>query len=301
MIKVLLRFLSCLPLTFLHALGAMLGRLAYRFDARYRTRLQTNAAYAGYNSPAFWRSAAEHMGRSVIELAYIWTPRVDALLPQVKVLGWDAVMQAKARGHGVLMLTPHVGAFELLSLWIGQREPFTAMYRPPKQAMVGEAMLAGRQKFNVNMASADVKGIRTMLRALKKGELVGLLPDQVPNEAAEGVIIQVFGQPALNMTLPAKLLRQTDAVLVTMFARRVDAPHRFEIEFNVIDFTASGDAVDDALRINVLMEDVIRQTPEQYLWAYNRYKRVPNAIESSAPTSEKTVTTQSNAGARDGV
>ncbi|TDR32144.1 lysophospholipid acyltransferase family protein [Hydromonas duriensis] len=275
MAKAFLRFLSFFPLTWLHCLGAVLGRWVYRFDKRYRTRLQTNATYAGYEGEEFWQSAAAHMGRGVIELAHIWTPRVDALLPLVQVKGWDAVMQAKAQGRGVLMLTPHVGAFELLSLWIGQREPFTAMYRPPKYAVLGQMMLSGRQKFNVNMASADVKGIRVMLRALKNKELVGLLPDQVPNESADGVVVPVFGQPALSMTLPAKLVRQTNAALVTMFARRVEAAHRFEIEFKVVEFTVSGDAQEDASRINALMEEVIRQTPEQYLWAYNRYKRLP--------------------------
>lgn len=274
--------MSILPLSVLHRFGALLGRLVYRFDKRYRQRLQTNARFAGYDSQAFHRSAAEHMGRSVLELSHVWTSRIEKVLPQVTVKGWDEVLAAKSQNHGILMLTPHVGAFEMLCLWIGQRESFTAMYRPPKFKSLADAMLSGRQKFNVNMASADVKGIRTMLRALKNGELVGLLPDQVPNASADGVIIPVFGQPALSMTLPAKLLRQTGAKLVVMFARRVNEPHRFEIEFQVVDFEVSGDAVDDASRINALMEDIIRETPEQYLWAYNRYKRLPDNLTSGA-------------------
>ena len=220
------------------------------------------------------------MGRSVLELAHIWTWRIDALLPKVKVTGWEAVQKVQDSGLGVLMLTPHIGAFELLSLWIGQRAPFTAMYRPPKQAMIAEAMLSGRQKYQVKMASADVKGIRAMLRALKNGELVGLLPDQVPNTQGDAVLVDVFGAPAWTMTLPSKLLRQTGAALVTMSARRVSASHRYEIDFQVVEFIPTSDMAVDATRVNELMAEVIRQAPEQYLWGYNRYKGVPKVLTS---------------------
>ena len=274
-VRCFLRLLSILPLSVLHALGGGLGRLVYRYDERYGSRLRANARQAGFDDEAFCKEAASHMGRSVLELGHIWTPRVAGLLAKAKVSGWDDVLAAKSAGKGVLMLTPHVGAFELLSLWIGQQAPFTAMYRPPKQAMIAQAMLQGRQKFQVKMASADVKGIRTMLRALKAGELVGLLPDQVPNSQGEAVLVDVFGAPAWTMTLPSKLLRQTGAALVTMSARRVDAPHRFEIDFKVHEFTPTQDMAADATRVNQLMAEVILKSPSQYLWGYNRYKGVP--------------------------
>lgn len=274
-VKLLLAALSVWPLSFLHAVGGFLGRCVYRLDKGYGQRLRQNASRAGFTRDDFYRQSAGHMGKSVMELAHIWTPKVDRLLDRVKVTGWDEVLAAKAQGKGVLMLTPHVGAFELLSLWIGQREPFTAMYRPPKQTMIAEAMLKGRQKYQVKMASADVKGIRTMLRALKAGEMIGLLPDQVPNAQADAQLVDVFGSPAWTMTLPSKLLRQTGAALVTMSATRVSAAHRYEIQFKVVPFEPTADMKYDAERINRLMEEVILLSPEQYLWGYNRYKSVP--------------------------
>lgn len=279
-VKLFLALLSVLPLSVLHVLGGWLGRFVARFDKRYGARLANNAAQAGFTSRQFARDSAAHMGRSVLELAHIWTWRIDALLPKVKVTGWEAVQKIQDSGQGVLMLTPHIGAFELLSLWIGQRALFTAMYRPPKQAMIAEAMLSGRQKYQVKMASADVKGIRTMLRALKNGELVGLLPDQVPNAQGDAVLVDVFGAPAWTMTLPSKLLRQTGAALVIMSARRVSAPHRYEIDFQVVEFVPSLDMAADAARVNELMASVIHRAPEQYLWGYNRYKGVPDVTKS---------------------
>ncbi len=275
MVRFLMGLLSLLPLRVLRGLGAWGGRVAYRLDKKYARSIQTNARIAGYDSPAFWLENASHVGRGAAELAYLWSKKVEAIVPQVKVTGWDAVEKLRAQGRGVLMLTPHMGAFELLSLWIGGRAPFVAMYRQPKIAAVESIMLAGRERFGVQMATADIKGIRVMLRHLKNNGLVGLLPDQVPDGQGEAVIANVFGQPAMTMTLPAKLLRQTGAGLVIMFAKRVDAAHRFELYFEVVDVPMSGEAATDALTINGYMEKLIRMAPEQYLWNYNRYKRLP--------------------------
>ena len=281
-IRFLMGLLSLLPLAVLRGLGAWVGRMVYRFDKKYARSIQTNASIAGYDSPDFWLKNAAHVGSGGAELAYLWSSKVTQIIPKVKVTGWDAVEQLRAQGRGILMLTPHMGAFELLSLWIGARAPFVAMYRQPRVAAVESIMLAGRERFDVQMATADIKGIRVMLRHLKNNGLVGLLPDQVPNKQGEAVVADVFGCPAMTMTLPAKLLRQTGAGLVIMFAKRVDAPHQFELYFEVVDAPMSGEPALDALTINNHMEKLIRMAPEQYLWNYNRYKRLPASVENQA-------------------
>lgn len=280
-----MRLLSYLPLSWLYALGAMGGRMAYRFDKKFAHAISVNASIAGYGNSEFWQKNAEQIGCGGAELAYLWSSKVQSIIPKVKVTGWEQVEELRAQGRGVLMLTPHMGAFELLSLWIGARAPFVAMYRRPRVAQVESIMLEGRERFDVRMATADVKGIRVMLRHLKNGGLVGLLPDQVPDGQGEAVVAQAFGQPAMTMTLPAKLVRQTGAALVIMFAKRVNAPHRFELYFEVIDAPMSGDSVTDAQTINDYMEKLIRMAPEQYIWNYNRYKRLPKTTVSTAPSS----------------
>lgn len=274
-----LQCLSLLPLSFLHLIGAIFGRLAYRFDARFQLRTINNATQAGFDSPMLWRESAAQMGRGVLELAHLWTWRVSGILSRVKVYGWDDVLKAKAQGRGILIVTPHLGSFEVLSLWMGKQTPLSAMYRPPKQSLIAKAMLMGRQKFNVQMASADVKGIRMMLRALKSGQLAGLLPDQVPSGQGEFVLANVFSAPALTMTLPSKLLKQTGAVMVTAYAKRVTDVHCYELYFKVIDFNVTGVASVDATHINDLMAELIVAAPEQYLWAYNRYKGVDEQMK----------------------
>ena len=281
-IRFLMGLLSLLPLSALRGLGAWIGRMAYCLDKKYARSIQTNASIAGYDSPEFWLENAGHVGQGAAELAYLWSNKVSKILPHVKVTGWDAVEQLRAQGRGILMLTPHMGAFELLSLWIGAHAPFVAMYRQPRIAAVESIMLAGRERFDVQMATADIKGIRVMLRHLKNKGLVGLLPDQVPDGQGEAVVADVFGRPAMTMTLPAKLLRQTGAGLVIMFAKRVAAPHRFELYFEVVDAAMTGEPATDALTINQYMEKLIRMAPEQYLWNYNRYKRLPASVKNQS-------------------
>lgn len=281
MIRFLLWLMSLLPLSWLYAVGAWGGRMVYRFDRTYAQRLAENAAQAGYDAPEFWLKNASESGRGGAELAYLWSDEVTQLLPQIKVSGWEAVEQLRAQGRGMVMLTPHMGAFELLSLWIGQRVPFMAMYRQPKFAEAEAVMLAGRERLGVQMATADLKGVRMLLRHLKQGHVVGLLPDQVPSGQGEFVLVDWFERPAKTMTLPIKLLHQAQAGLVLMFAKRVDAPHRFELYFEVVDVPNSGDVVADVQTLNHHMERLIRMAPEQYLWNYNRYKGAPFVTPST--------------------
>lgn len=272
MTRFLLRMMSFLPLSWLYAVGAWGGRLVYRFDRQYAQRLRENATQAGYDTPDFWRENAAESGRGGAELGYLWSDEVTKLLPDVKVTGWESVMQLHAQGRGMVMLTPHMGAFELISIWIGLHLPFMAMYRQPKFAPAEAVMLAGRERLGVQMATADMKGVRMLLRHLKQGGVVGLLPDQVPSGQGEFALVDWFGRPAKTMTLPVKLIQQTGAGLVVMFAKRVDAPHRFELYFEVADVPNSGDVATDVRTINAHMERLIRMAPEQYLWNYNRYK-----------------------------
>lgn len=278
LIRVLLRVLSWLPLSWLYALGAGVGALVYRWDKKYAQVIRENAAVAGYTDEAFCIENAREAGRGGAELGYAWSPKAEQLLTQVKVIGWDEVMNVHAQGRGVVLLTPHMGAFEVLSLWIGRRAPFIAMYRAPRFLAFESVMLAGRERFGVQMATADIKGIRMMLRHLKTGGMVGLLPDQVPGGQGDGVIVPFFGKPALTMTLPAKLIKQTGAGLVVMFAKRVrerNSPHRFELYFEVVNESLPSVAEEAAVLINHHMERLIRMAPEQYLWSYKRYKRLP--------------------------
>src|SRR5690606_1050133 len=114
--------------------------------------------------------------------------------------GWDAVQAARGAGRGVILLTPHLGCFEMAAACAAWRMPLTVLYRPPKLGWLEPLMIEGRTRWGARVAPASLRGVRALYRALARGEAVGLLPDQAP-QAGEGVWADFFGRPAYTMTL----------------------------------------------------------------------------------------------------
>lgn len=288
--------LSRWPLAVLHPLGSLLGWLAYGLSPSYRGRLKLHVRQAGLSVWQRWQAVA-HAGKMVGELPRLWgRPREQALGQRVQWTHPEAVQQALAEGRGLLLLTPHLGCFEITAQAyaerFGQVKPITALYRPAKQAWLAEMMRASRNRPGMLTSPATLSGVRQMLRALKKGETVGLLPDQVPPEGM-GVWAPFFGRPAYTMTMAAKLVAQTGCAVVLLRGERLGTlarwrlgcdyiVHATRVSADVEQILASGDAPQSAAAVNRLMEDLIMQAPAQYLWGYNRYKAPRADILTSA-------------------
>ena len=277
----LIRLLGRLPLRVLHWLGTALGWVAYATDRRYRHRLRENLARAGIAEGAelarIRRAAIAGAGRTLAELPCFW------LRPQSTLARWARVTegqhwldQAHARGRGILFLTPHLGAFEITAQWYGMARPITIMYRRPKLAWLDPILRAGRGRGHVELVGADLGGVRAMLRALRAGQAVGLLPDQAPS-VGEGVWAAFFGRPAYTITLAARLARSTGATVLMPVGRRLPAARGYELEFHPLPDPLPDDPALAARAINAAVEAVVTRDPGQYLWSYNRYKQPAGA------------------------
>ena len=283
---ILLHWLSRRPLRFLHALGALLGWLAYAFSGSYRRRLDANAALAGL-SAAQRRAAVAEAGRMVAELPRLWLrPRGQAIEDPVRWEGEALLDEWIGLGRGLVLLTPHMGSFEIAAQAyaekFGPRQPMTVLYRPARQAWLRELEETARLRPGLATAPATLAGVRQMLRALRRGETVGLLPDQVPPEGL-GVWAPFFGQPAYTMTLAARLVQQTGAAIGVAWCERLSQGRGYVVRVLPLPLPLSQAApqpgADDAARqlaeaaaINRSMETLIRACPGQYLWGYHRYK-----------------------------
>lgn len=292
--------LSRWPLAVLHPLGSLLGWLAYLLSPSYRRRLKAHTRAVGMGIWQRWAAVA-HAGKMVGELPRLWgRPRDLALGDTVQWRNPEAVSQALSEGRGLLLLTPHLGCFEITAQAYAERfgglKPITALYRPAKQAWLAETMRESRNRPGMLTSPATLSGVRNMLRALKKGETVGLLPDQVPPEGM-GVWTDFFGRPAYTMTMAAKLVAQTRCAVVLLRGERLGLlarwrqgcdyiVHATRVPPDVEQVLASGDAAQSAAAVNRLMEDMIMQAPEQYLWGYNRYKQPRAEILTSAAGGE---------------
>lgn len=270
----LFRLLAYLPLPVLHNIGALLGWLVYGLSPTYRRHLRENAAQAGLASAR--RAAVAESGKTILELPRLWLrPHEEVVSRVVKVTGWEVVEQAWQAGRGILFLTPHLGCFEITAQYYAFRSkqagqgPITVLYRRPKQAWLGPIIEEGRGA-SLQLAPADMSGVRKLIKALKSGEAVGMLPDQAPG-LGEGEWVPFFGRPAYTMTLAARLAKTGTTVILT-YAERLSYGAGYHQRF----LLPEGDVTTPA-GVNREIERLIRLCPGQYLWGYNRYKGRPPA------------------------
>ena len=276
----LLRLVARLPLPLLHALGAVLGRIAHLCSPRYRKYLRQNLDAAGMSDPGLRRAVAAEMGKAVLETPAVWLRPLEGVAGLVVgVSGWEYVDEGARRGRGVIIATPHIGCWEIVGQYVASRMPITVMYRPPKIRALEPVMRAGRSRgAAMKSVPADVGGVRAMLKALKRGEAIGVLPDQVPG-VGEGEWVPFFGRPAYTMTLLARISEKTGAPVFLCFAERLPGGRGYRFSAEPLPATQ---APESPLRVlNRAIEQMIRRRPEQYLWGYNRYK-VPAGVQPPA-------------------
>ena len=270
------RLLAALPLWVLHVLGVIVGWTVYLGSRRYRRYLKQNLTQAGYLGPSFVRAAIGEAGKGVMELPAIWLEqRSRAVAGMREPEGWNIVETELERGKGLILLTPHLGCWEVSAQWFSRRHPITVLYSPPKVGWLEPLMRAGRNREMMQSVPADLTGVRSLLRALKKGEAIGILPDQVPGEG-EGEWVSFFGRPAYTMTLVARLAEKTGATVLLAFAERLPRGRGYRIHVERLPEALAGES--SVRRMNRGIEALIRRCPAQYLWAYNRYK-VPAGVE----------------------
>ena len=268
----LFKILSTLPLGLLHTLGSCMGWLVFATSGVYRTRFLANARQAGMGWRQ-WRGAVGESGKLVAELPRLWLGRP---VP-VQWEGAHHVDAALALGRGVVFLTPHLGCFEVTAQAYAQcygqtNSPMTVLFRPPRQSWLRELVTNARARPGLHTAPTTLAGVKQMIKALKKGESLGLLPDQVP-PLGMGVWVPFFGRDAYTMTLSVRLAQQTGASVLMAWGERLAWGRGYRVHVQPLPVALPADVAQAAGVINAAMEALIRQCPQQYLWGYARYKQ----------------------------
>ncbi len=303
----LFRFFSIFPLRMLHALGGAMGWLVWGLSKRYRSEFRANSAQAGLPFEAV-RPAIAETGRFVAELPRLWLrPHDQSCLGNVQVEGHAFVVEAFARGRGVIFFGVHGGSFELAPQALAELYgPLTALYRPARKKWLARLESLTRSRPNLRVLPADVGGVRLMHRALKANEAVAMLVDQVPPEGL-GLWAPFFGKPAYSMTLAARLALQTGAALLPCACERLPRGRGYRLTISPpleeIGGTSEADQPSTragkaglpqaVLQVNRAAERIVLKQQAQYLWAYARYKQP----RREAPPAAASVAAQSSVGA----
>lgn len=268
------RFFAQWPLWALHALGQVIGWLAWLLSPSYRERFLDNAATAGLKFSQVM-GAVGQAGSMSTELPRLWMGKPVPVRWMGESL--SVLRQAYQEGQGVLLLTPHLGCFEVTAQAISdafsaQHGPLTVLYRPSRKASLAEVMERSRGRPGLDTAPTTLSGVRQMIKALRAGRAVGLLPDQVPPQGM-GQWAPFFGKQAYTMTLAARLASQTGARVVLVWGERLAWGRGFQMHVSLLSEPLASDLDQAVVQINQAMERLVLSCPQQYLWGYARYKQ----------------------------
>ncbi|HEC27282.1 MAG TPA: hypothetical protein ENI67_07730 [Gammaproteobacteria bacterium] len=276
--ETVLRTNARLPLSVLHTIGNIFGSLLVILPgkrvATCRANIETCFPELSRSSQRrLVRQSLRQISKGLMEVGRLWLQPVEKNLAMIKsVSGEEHITKCLEEGRGVILAAPHMGSWELAGSYVSSRYPLTTMYQKPPLKGLSKLIKDGREGSGGNYVPTDNSGIRAMLKALLKGEMVGLLPDQVPSRG--GVIAPFFDNPALTISLLSKLAAETDATVIFVFAERLPWARGFKIQFLPPDELISSTALEEsATRINAQVEKCIRMAPDQYLWIYKRFQK----------------------------
>jgi KDO2-lipid IV(A) lauroyltransferase len=279
----LLKTLALLPWGAIQALGGVAGALLARVPNRQRRDALINIrlCYPSLEPSRqleLRRRAMVHFAKTYAEIAALWLWSMRRVMALIRGESGTDLLRREP-GEGLIVLAPHLGAWELSGLYLATKGPLTSMYRP--QRHIDALIRAARQRNGATLVPDDVSGVKAMLRAVRSGELVGILPDQVVRGEVGAVFAPFFGVPAATMLLVAGLAQRSPVRVVFLFARRLPGAGGFHI--HCLPAPEGIDSRDDATAAAALnrgVEQCIEIAPEQYQWTYRRFRRRPDGAPS---------------------
>jgi KDO2-lipid IV(A) lauroyltransferase len=212
-----------------------------------------------------------------MEMGKSWMLSVDktySLITQTE--GFEELKQAASGGQGIILLPPHLSNWEVFAIYVCQNIESTFMYQPPKLPALDRLLHRVRSRGGMKLAPTDQTGVSMVLKALQRGELVGILPDQVPSDEG-GEFAEFFGEQALTMTLVSKLVARSQARVFCGFVVRLPKNAGFKLIIREADQSIYDEDLLTSIRgLNKSVEDCVLMAVEQYQWEYKRFRRQPD-------------------------
>jgi len=280
-IRLLIKLFARLPFSAAFKIGGLFGWVLWVYNGEMRKVSEVNVAKcfpekSDEERRALVRQSLIETGKNITEIARLWfTSESDFLALLADVKGEKHITNAIESGRGVMLIAPHLGAWEYVGLYLSVKYSITSMYRPPEMSGLADIIQQGRTRFGATLVPTDIVGVRELLSALKRSELVGMLPDQDPGLNG-GEFSPLFNVSANTMTLTSKLAQKTNADVIACFARRKKSGVGYELIFEPANKRINDkDMVVSLGALNEEVEKLILKCPEQYQWSYKRFKTRP--------------------------
>lgn len=286
-IKGLYFLFSKLPNTLSQLLGVAVGHLFYYTNNREKRVASTNIKCCfpmlseKQQQQLVKKTLIENV-KTLFEIPRIYDKGGEYAVDLIKeVSGLAHYQKALSAEKGIIIMTPHLGNWELVIHYVSQFLPPTVMFAPSKVKDLDAIMKAGRQKSGATLVPADTSGVRALLKTLQAGGVIGILPDQRPKHGHAAVFAPFMGMETYTMLLVNRLAKRTDATLFFMFAERLDIGKGYKLHI----IPASKDIGDSdeltaATALNEGLEQCVKVAPAQYQWTYKRFNKQPTGYKS---------------------
>ncbi|MEE2915138.1 MAG: hypothetical protein VX745_10775 [Pseudomonadota bacterium] len=208
-----------------------------------------------------------HIALTALQSPGIWRNKGRYILTEVE--GIDLIDQCQREGQGAILVMPHLGNWEVLNHFLGSRFRLTHMFRPNNRSAINQLVQQQRAGTGTRFVPADAAGVRTQLKHLNEGGVIGLMPDQEP-DVHVGEFAPFFGVPALTSSLPIRLAERSNAQIFLVSCTR--HARRFHIRCTPLGSESIGLSV---TRLNEAITRLVREHPDQYLWSYKRFRTRP--------------------------
>lgn len=268
----------------LHGLGKVWGLLLFMLPSRSRatTLINLRACFPHRSEAEILQLARQSLVNTActaLEMGKAWLPVIEKTLAQVvdkDAAGMQSLEAALIAKKGVIVLAPHLGNWEIFGFAISDNQDATFLYQPPKISALDKLIRRARSRSGIKMVPTDRKGVAQLLKALQRGGLIGVLPDQVPADES-GVHARFFGQQAFTMTLVSRLVQRTEARVFCGFAMRLPHSAGFKIIVQEADPSIYSENLEDSVNgLNRSVEKAVGMAISQYQWEYKRLRRQPD-------------------------
>ncbi|HHJ18492.1 MAG TPA: LpxL/LpxP family Kdo(2)-lipid IV(A) lauroyl/palmitoleoyl acyltransferase [Gammaproteobacteria bacterium] len=285
----LLSSITRLPFAWQSAIGRQLGRLTYRVAKKRRKIAEINLqlCFPQLSPEArtqLLRQNFEYIGMAAIETGLSWWGPKQRLEALGKITGMEHLEQALTQGKGVILLTGHLTSLDIGGQILAAKlcdtdHPLQVMYKRSRNILVETMTKRGRERFTRRIFVR--KDLRRFFRGLQENLPTWYAPDQDFGRHGNTVFAPFFGVSTATLTTTARLSKKTGAPIVPYFPIRLPNDQGYEIRLlPALENFPSNDDIEDARRINHLLEQIIQEYPAQYLWLHRRFKTRPEGEAS---------------------
>jgi KDO2-lipid IV(A) lauroyltransferase len=271
-----------LPLSFLQSLAKCLGACLYYLPTKTKVVTEKNLSTcfpkrSDTELEKLTRASLTNTACTMLEMGKSWVPPMEESLKLVvDSEGEEQFFSAARSSSGVILLAPHIGNWEIFGFHLCDKLKSTWLYQPPKFKLLDELITKTRSRAGIEMTPTNRAGVSNVLGALKRGEVVGILPDQIPS-AEGGEFAPFFGEPAFTMTLVSRLIQKTQAKVFCGFAKRLSGAKGYKV---IVEEAKSDiyskDINKSLIALNKTIEKTILISVEQYSWEYKRFRKRPD-------------------------